>query len=149
MITNLGKIYAGRASSAPISDLFITLMSMGLNGYKDLLEQRGTLVTKFQERFSKIAQSQGERMLQCPKNTISFGITLDRLAIEGDSEKKKAEVFGFPTAHKVDGIHMRGEKGKDFLTETIEEAVRFAGLADSDSRMGRDMRNKICILYYW
>ena len=92
MITNLGKIYAGRASSAPISDLFITLMSMGLNGYKDLLEQRGTLVTKFQERFSKIAQSQGERMLQCPKNTISFGITLDRLAIEGDSEKKKAEV---------------------------------------------------------
>ena len=32
---------------------------------------------------------------------------------------------------------MRGEKGKDFLTETIKEAVKFAGLADTDSRMGR------------
>ena len=51
------------------------------------------------------------------------------------TEEKKTEVFGQPTAHKVDGIHMLGEKGKDFLTETIKEAVKFAGLADSDSRM--------------
>ena len=52
------------------------------------------------------------------------------------TEEKRTAVFGHPTAHKVDGIHMRGEKGKDFLTETIKEAVKFAGLADSDSRMG-------------
>ena len=52
------------------------------------------------------------------------------------TEEKKTEVFGHPTAHKVDGIHMRGDKGKDFLTETIKEAVKFAGLGDSDSRMG-------------
>ena len=30
---------------------------------------------------------------------------------------------------------MRGFKGKDFLTETLKEAVRHAGLADKDSRM--------------
>ena len=46
-------------------------------------------------------------------------------------------MFGHPTGHKVDGIHMRGDKGKDFLTETIKEAVKFAGLADNDSRLGR------------
>ena len=52
------------------------------------------------------------------------------------TEKKKIEVFCRPNDRKVDGIHMRGDKGKDFLTETIKEAVRFAGLADRDSRMG-------------
>ena len=58
-----------------------------------------------------------------------------------NTEKKKTEVFGYPTAHKVDGIHMRGEKGKDFLTETIKEAVKFAGLADSDSRVGTGIQS--------
>ena len=53
------------------------------------------------------------------------------------TEKKKTEVFGHPTGHKVDGIHMRGDKGKEFLTETIKEAVRFAGMTDKDSRLGR------------
>ena len=32
---------------------------------------------------------------------------------------------------------MRGEKGKNFLTETIKEAVKYARLADTDTRMGR------------
>lgn len=53
------------------------------------------------------------------------------------TEEKKIEVFGRPNDRRVDGIHMRGEKGSDFLTETIKEAVRFAGLADRDSRMER------------
>ncbi len=90
IIKKLGKIYAGRASSAPILDLFVTLMSMGLNGYKNLLEKRDRLLQKFQERFAQIAQNQGERILICPKNTISFGITLDTLSMDVE-EKKKAE----------------------------------------------------------
>ena len=36
---------------------------------------------------------------------------------------------------------MRGEKGKIFLTETIKEAVKFAGLADKDTRVGRGMQS--------
>jgi O-phospho-L-seryl-tRNASec:L-selenocysteinyl-tRNA synthase len=101
IIKKLGKIYAGRASSAPIIDLFITLLSMGIGGYKHLLEQRNALIPKFQQRFAEIAQSQGERILHCPKNTISFGITLDTLArSDGDDvndqnimdDKKKAEI---------------------------------------------------------
>jgi O-phospho-L-seryl-tRNASec:L-selenocysteinyl-tRNA synthase len=93
MIQKLGKIYAGRASSAPILDLFITLLSLGLNGYKNLLERRRKLTIKFQEKLSTIAQNQGERILKCPKNTISFGITLDTLAKDlGVNEKKNAEI---------------------------------------------------------
>ena len=43
------------------------------------------------------------------------------------SEEKKAEVFGKPTDQKSDGIHMRGVKGKMFLTETFIETVGRAG----------------------
>ena len=50
-------------------------------------------------------------------------------------------MFGRLSDHKVDGIHMRGEKGKNFLTETIKEAVKFAGLADKDTRVGRGMQS--------
>ena len=53
-----------------------------------------------------------------------------------NSDEKKAEVFGKPSDRKADGIHMRGWKGKEFLTETLKEAIRHAGLVDRDSRMG-------------
>lgn len=79
VIRAVSKVYAGRASSAPILDLFITLLSMGLTGYKKLLQDRQELVKEFETRMQQVANSHGERLLSCPKNTISFGITLDRL----------------------------------------------------------------------
>lgn len=80
MIASIGKIYAGRASGSPMIDLFITLLSMGLNGYKALLEQRQRLLAEFPERLGQVATKYGERLLTCPSNTVSFGITLDGLA---------------------------------------------------------------------
>ena len=80
VIEGIGKIYAGRASSVPIVDLFITLLSMGLSGYKKLLSDRVQLLDNFSKRFDEVARKHGERLLVCPSNTISFGITLDGLA---------------------------------------------------------------------
>ena len=40
IVDKINKNYPGRASSAPIQDLFITLLSMGENTFKDLLKQR-------------------------------------------------------------------------------------------------------------
>ena len=56
------------------------------------------------------------------------------------SDEKKKEVFGNPTDRGADGIHMRGVKGKKFLSETVIEAIKFTGLADKDSRMGGGRR---------
>jgi len=104
IIKSIGKMYAGRASSAPILDLFITLLSMGLNGYKRVLEKRKKLLIRFGERLEEIATKYGERSLKCPQNTISFGMTLDTLGAsftssenngsdgEMDSLKKRAEI---------------------------------------------------------
>ena len=80
----IGKIYPGRASSAPIIDLFITLLSMGLDGYKGLLAKRKSLLDSFQTRFGEVAERHGGRILNCPRNTISFGITLDTLSESPD-----------------------------------------------------------------
>ena len=79
VVQNVGKVYAGRASAAPIVDLFITLLSMGLDGYRRLLQQRTELLIKFQDNFAQVARKYGERPLSCPRNSISFGITLDTL----------------------------------------------------------------------
>jgi O-phospho-L-seryl-tRNASec:L-selenocysteinyl-tRNA synthase len=39
-IEQVSKIYPGRANASPIVDLFITLLSLGQRGWKDLQKQR-------------------------------------------------------------------------------------------------------------
>lgn len=80
IIQEIGKVYAGRASASPIIDLFITLLSMGLNGYKELLRKRTNMLESFATRLHELAEKHGERLLQCSANTISFGITIDQIA---------------------------------------------------------------------
>ncbi|KAK1736915.1 O-phosphoseryl-tRNA(Sec) selenium transferase [Skeletonema marinoi] len=89
VIACISKNYPGRASASPVVDLFITLLSMGLNGYKGILEERRRLVDVFRVKFDALAKKFGERLLDCPRNTISFGITLDNLVIGTDDDKKK------------------------------------------------------------
>ncbi|KAL3775449.1 hypothetical protein HJC23_006535 [Cyclotella cryptica] len=79
VIDSISKNYPGRASASPMVDLFITLLSMGLNGYKAVLEERIRLVHLFRKSLDRVASVFGERVLNCPRNTISFGITLDNL----------------------------------------------------------------------
>ena len=51
-------------------------------------------------------------------------------------EERKIEVFGKPSDRRVDGIHMRGKNGKQFLLDTFLEAIKMSGLADRDTRRG-------------
>jgi len=91
-ITNaIGKMYAGRASASPHIDLFITLLSMGLDGYKHILKERKSLTFAFREGLDAIAKNYGERLLACPRNTISFGITLNNLGDDGQGQTQKIQ----------------------------------------------------------
>mmetsp|Transcript_21360 Transcript_21360/g.35238 ORF Transcript_21360/g.35238 Transcript_21360/m.35238 type:complete len:594 (+) Transcript_21360:65-1846(+) len=94
VIACISKNYPGRASASPMVDLFITLLSMGLNGYKGILEERRRLVEHFRVKFDVLAKKFGERMLDCPRNTISFGITLDKL-VGVEEEKKNVQITKF------------------------------------------------------
>lgn len=53
---------------------------MGLNGYKRLLRERTEILKTFPHRLREVVEKHGERLLICPENTISFGLTLDGLA---------------------------------------------------------------------
>jgi O-phospho-L-seryl-tRNASec:L-selenocysteinyl-tRNA synthase len=80
VIRRLGAVYAGRASAAPTVDLATTLLSMGISGYQELLQQREQLRTTFQTKFAQVATAYGERLLDTTeRNTISFAMTLDGL----------------------------------------------------------------------
>lgn len=93
VVQTIGKVYAGRASSSPIVDLFITLLSMGLNGYKQLLEERVHALETFTSRFEEVAAKHGERALLCPLNDISYGITLDALVRPQSDDENDAVYF--------------------------------------------------------
>lgn len=70
---------------------------MGLNGYKKLLQDRQELLKTFPNRLEEIASKHGERILKCPSNTISFGITLDNLVRtmdEGEDEQAYLDSVG-------------------------------------------------------
>lgn len=60
---------------------------MGLNGYVGLLNDRNNALESFSQRLAHVAESHGERLLQCPFNTISFGITLDTLVRPKDESE--------------------------------------------------------------
>jgi len=76
LIEHISQTYPGRASASPLVDMFITLMSMGSDGYKEVLSTREALVPYFKQTLSNIAIKYGERLLDTPCNSISFGMTL-------------------------------------------------------------------------
>ncbi|KAG2393329.1 hypothetical protein C9374_006860 [Naegleria lovaniensis] len=50
-VDKVSKLYAGRANMSPILDLFITLLSMGANRWKELLSEREDLFQYFINKF--------------------------------------------------------------------------------------------------
>lgn len=79
VIEDVARCYPGRASSAPILDLFITLLSMGQTGYKQLLANQTRLFTELHSKLQIIASRYGECLLMSPHNLISIGVTLRHL----------------------------------------------------------------------
>lgn len=79
VIEEVSKQYPGRASSAPILDLFITLLSMGVSGYQQLLSSRSRLFEEMQSKLQTMAARYGEALLASPGNKISIGVSLRRL----------------------------------------------------------------------
>lgn len=63
----------GRASASPAMDVFITLLSLGVNGYKNLISQRKEIYKYLKEELAKVATKHGERLLDTKNNPISIG----------------------------------------------------------------------------
>jgi O-phospho-L-seryl-tRNASec:L-selenocysteinyl-tRNA synthase len=59
-------MYPGRASMGPILDMFITLLSMGENGYKNLLNERIRILPILKQGLEKFANLNNEIILNSP-----------------------------------------------------------------------------------
>ncbi|EEB13174.1 UGA suppressor tRNA-associated protein, putative [Pediculus humanus corporis] len=79
-IEKISKMYPGRASSSPAMDVFITLLSLGINGYKNLISQRKEMYNYLKEELGKVASKHGEKILDTKNNPISIAMTLNSLA---------------------------------------------------------------------
>lgn len=76
----LSASYPGRASAAPILDLFITLLSMGESGYRELLSARcGVLVPSIHRAIQPVLSKYGIASLPSAHNSISYAYSLDSL----------------------------------------------------------------------
>lgn len=76
----LSSSYPGRASAAPILDLFITFLSMGEGGYRELLRMRtSVLVPSMHTTMQSILDKYGISSLPSAHNFISYAYCLDSL----------------------------------------------------------------------
>ena len=64
---------------APLLDIFITLLHLGKTGWKQHLKTRKELVPYFRQKMEEVATKHGERVLDTPQNTISFGLTVSNV----------------------------------------------------------------------
>ncbi|KAI9138120.1 soluble liver antigen/liver pancreas antigen [Paraphysoderma sedebokerense] len=81
--------YPGRASMAPILDLFITLLSLGKEGFKKYLDDRKANFKYLHEKLSDLAAMCGTKVLRTPKNDISIALSLHHLlSSQPDPETK-------------------------------------------------------------
>ncbi|RUS18840.1 soluble liver antigen/liver pancreas antigen, isoform CRA_d [Endogone sp. FLAS-F59071] len=73
LVEEVGRTYPGRASMSPILDMFITLLTLGADGYRVLLKKRKDLHTHLRQRLDEVATRLGTRVLNTPLNDISIG----------------------------------------------------------------------------
>jgi O-phospho-L-seryl-tRNASec:L-selenocysteinyl-tRNA synthase len=106
-------------------DLFITLLSMGLNGYKAVLEQRIRLLELFRESLERVASVFGERVLNCPRNTISFGMTLDNLT---KLENKDVNTDNLMSSHETPAAAADDDDAKKQQQELNSQITKFGSM---------------------
>ena len=78
-LERIGKTYPGRASIAPVVDVFVTLLELGRGGWRRCLDERERLYDSMRDMLAEVAREQGERVLETPGNPISMAISLQTI----------------------------------------------------------------------
>ncbi|RWS00673.1 O-phosphoseryl-tRNA(Sec) selenium transferase-like protein, partial [Dinothrombium tinctorium] len=93
LIREISKTYPGRASATSSLDVFLTLLHLGLNGYRNLLDSRKEMIQYLKNELQILAEKFGERILQTPANRISIGMTLDNFKVDGNATEIGSMLF--------------------------------------------------------
>ncbi|CRK99149.1 CLUMA_CG012475, isoform A [Clunio marinus] len=76
LIDDIAKHYAGRGSSSQTLDVFMTILSLGRDGYMKLVRDRKENFNYLKERFEILAEKHKENILNTKRNPISIAMTL-------------------------------------------------------------------------
>ncbi|XP_003742099.1 O-phosphoseryl-tRNA(Sec) selenium transferase [Galendromus occidentalis] len=76
-IEAIARSYPGRGSSSPTMDLFITLLTVGIKGYREICKQRKGTFYYLGEELEKLAEAHNQMVLKIASNDISIGLTLN------------------------------------------------------------------------
>ncbi|MFX1400046.1 MAG: O-phosphoseryl-tRNA(Sec) selenium transferase [Promethearchaeota archaeon] len=84
-ITKISQTYAGRASATPIVNFLISILSLGLEGYQNLIQNQNENRRLLQQKMKNIAEKLNERVLDV-FNPVAVAMSLESL--KGDQISK-------------------------------------------------------------
>lgn len=132
LVRNVAKAYPGRASSAQTLDVFMTLLSLGRNGYLDLVKERKTNFEYLHMRMQEFAASHGEMLLEAKGNPISLAMSLRQFQVANMELTKFGSMLftrGISGARVVAVGDCRKIEGQEFISwGTHHSATRTAYL---------------------
>jgi O-phospho-L-seryl-tRNASec:L-selenocysteinyl-tRNA synthase len=80
-ITKISQAYAGRASATPVVNFLISMLSLGIEGYQQLLKEQQQHRNLLEEKMQEVAEKIGERILKV-FNPVAVAMSLDNLKKE-------------------------------------------------------------------
>lgn len=124
LVDQINKMYPGRASAAPITDIFITLLSMGETTFKRLLKERKENFKLLQAGLETVAKKYDEKVLVTLNNKISIAVTLTNLTDTCLKPRNlTATYFGsYLFSRRVSGVRVVDKTAKEQLVGGISFA---------------------------
>lgn len=92
-VAHIASTYPGRGSAVPSLDLLITLLHLGVSGYKRLLAERKECFAFLKESLTELAVHFGEHVIHTKDNTVSIALTLDKLRNGGRGTEVGSMLF--------------------------------------------------------
>ena len=81
IITKISEAYAGRASATPVVNFLISMLSLGLNGYQNLIDEQKKNRELLEKRLKETAKKINEKILEI-FNPVAVAISLEKLKKE-------------------------------------------------------------------
>ena len=107
-LVSISQAYAGRGSSAPILHLMVSMLSMGLDGYKELVKNQLVNKELLLDLMNKFAESVNEKVLDV-NNTVACMLTLNTLR-----EDEISKLGGYLYNLRVTGPRVVNPKKQNF-----------------------------------
>ena len=109
-IIKISQAYAGRASATPIVNFLISMLSFGINGYRELIEEQQQNRRMLEEKLKDVAEKINERVLDI-YNPVAVALSLNNL-----KEEQLFALGGVLYNLRVTGPRVHNPKEKAFGT---------------------------------